>query len=72
MKTLLNKLKVEHLEQLEANKEKFPLTIDSIKNILSTKSFWSDLTISEAVTLIMNTTNKSISITNLDELFTNE
>ena len=44
MKTLLERLKPEYLELLEADREKFPYLYQSVKSELSQNEFWTELT----------------------------
>lgn len=69
MKTLFERLKEQHKEQLEEMKLLFPVSHDNLVKTLQEKYGWSDLTISEASTLVLNTSNEPLTITNLSELF---
>jgi hypothetical protein len=69
MKTLFDNLKEEHKEQLEVMKEIYPNSHAALVKKLEDNYLYSLLTISEAYTLLLNTSNKSFSITNLSELF---
>ena len=69
MKTLFENLKEEHKEQLEVMREIYPSAHAALLKTLENNYLYSMLTISEAFTLIMNTSNKSFSVTNLSELF---
>jgi hypothetical protein len=69
MKTLFENLKEEHKMQLEVMKEIYPNSHERLVKTLEENYVWSLLTISDAYTLILNTTNKSFSVTNLSELF---
>jgi hypothetical protein len=69
MKTLFENLKEEHKMQLEVMKEIYPNSHERLVKTLQDNYVWSLLTISDAYTLILNTTNKSFSVTNLSELF---
>jgi hypothetical protein len=69
MKTLFENLKEEHKMQLEVMKEIYPNSHARLVKTLQDNYVWSLLTISDAYTLILNTTNKSFSVTNLSELF---
>jgi hypothetical protein len=69
MKTLFERLKDEHKEQLEEMKLLYPTSHDNLVKTLQEKYGWSDLTISEASTLVLNTSNELLTITNLSELF---
>ena len=69
MKTLFENLKEEHKEQLEVMAELYPNSHARLVETLENNYLYSMLTISEAFTLIMNTSNKSFSVTNLSELF---
>lgn len=69
MKTLFENLKEEHKQQLEVMQEVYPNSHASLKKTLENNYVISLLTISEAYTLLMNTSNKSFSVTNLSELF---
>lgn len=69
MKTLFENLKEEHKQQLEVMKELYPNSHARLVETLENNYLYSMLTISEAFTLIMNTSNKSFSVTNLSDLF---
>ena len=69
MKTLFEKLKEEHKQQLEVMREIYPSAHGSLVRELESNYFYSYLTISSAFTLLINTSNKSFSVTNLAELF---
>ena len=69
MKTLFENLKEEHKMQLEVMKEIYPNSHERLVKTLQDNYVWSLLTISDAYTLILNTTNKSFSVTNLSDLF---
>jgi hypothetical protein len=69
MKTLFENLKEEHKMQLEVMKEIYPNSHARLVKTLEDNYVWSLLTISDAYTLISNTTNKSFSVTNLSDLF---
>ena len=69
MKTLFENLKEEHKFQLEVMKEIYPSSHASLVKALQNNYLYSWLTVSEACSLIMNTSNKSFSIINLSELF---
>lgn len=69
MKTLFENLKEEHKLKLEVMKELYPNSHARLVETLENNYLYSMLTISEAFTLIMNTSNKSFSVTNLSELF---
>ncbi len=69
MKTLFENLKEEHKQQLEQMAEKYPASYESIVTELKSKHLYSYLSISDAFTLLMNTTNKPLSFNNLAELF---
>ena len=69
MKTLFENLKEEHKLKLEVMKELYPNSHARLVEALENNYLYSMLTISEAFTLIMNTSNKSFSVTNLSELF---
>ncbi len=69
MKTLFENLKEEHKLQLEVMQEVYPNSYAALVKTLENNYVISLLTISEAYTLLMNTSNKSFSITNLSELF---
>lgn len=69
MKTLFENLKEEHKLQLEVMREIYPSSHAALVKTLENNYLYSMLTISEAFALIMNTSNKSFSVTNLSELF---
>jgi hypothetical protein len=69
MKTLFENLKEEHKMQLEVMKEIYPNSHERLVKTLQDNYVWSLLTISDAYTLILNTSNKSFSVTNLSDLF---
>lgn len=69
MKTLFDNLKEEHKMQLEVMKEIYPNSHARLIKTLEDNYICSLLTISDAYTLLINTSNKSFSITNLSDLF---
>jgi hypothetical protein len=69
MKTLFENLKEEHKEQLEVMAELYPNSHARLVKTLEDNYLYSLLTISDAFTLIMNTSNKSFSVNNLSDLF---
>lgn len=69
MKTLLENLKEEHKLKLDVMAELYPNSHARLVETLENNYLYSMLTISEAFTLIMNTSNKSFSVTNLSDLF---
>jgi hypothetical protein len=69
MKTLFENLKEEHKEQLEVMKEIYPNSHARLVKTLEDNYLYSLMTISDAYTLVLNTSNKSFSITNLSDLF---
>lgn len=69
MKTLFENLKEEHKLKLDVMAELYPNSHASLVKALEDNYLYSMLTISEAFTLIMHTSNKSFSVTNLSELF---
>ena len=69
MKTLFENLKEEHKQQLEVMAELYPNSHARLVKTLEDNYLYSLMTVSDAYTLIMNTSNKSFSITNLAELF---
>ena len=69
MKTLFENLKEEHKEQLEVMKELYPNSHARLVKTLEDNYLYSLMTISDAYTLVLNTSNKSFSITNLSDLF---
>ena len=69
MKTLFENLKEEHKEQLEVMKETYPNSHARLVKTLEENYLYSLMTISDAYTLVLNTSNKSFSITNLSDLF---
>jgi len=69
MKTLLENLKEEHKQQLEMMQEVYPSSHAALVKTLQDNTLFTLLTISEAYTLLINTSNKSFSVTNLAELF---
>lgn len=71
MKTLLERLKPEYLELLEADAEKFPYLYQSVKNELSQNEFWTELTVrvSNQICVISKV---NFGIVELDSLFYKE
>ena len=69
MKTLFESLKEEHKQQLEVMAELYPNSHARLVKTLEDNYLYSLMTISDAYTLILNTSNKSFSITNLSDLF---
>jgi hypothetical protein len=69
MKTLFENLKEEHKQQLEVMAELYPNSHARLVKTLEENYLYSLMTVSDAYTLIMNTTNKSFSIINLADLF---
>lgn len=69
MKTLFENLKEEHKQQLEVMAELYPNSHARLVKTLEDNYLYSLITISDAYTLILNTSNKSFSITNLSDLF---
>ena len=69
MKTLYENLKEEHKLQLLEMEKKYPASHEQLVTELKSKYLYSYLTISDAFTLLMNTTNKGLSFNNLAELF---
>ena len=69
MKTLFENLKEEHKEQLEVMKEIYPNSHARLVKTLEDNYLYSLMTISDAYTSVLNTSNKSFSITNLSDLF---
>jgi hypothetical protein len=69
MKTLLEKMKKENLEILESYKDKFPTSVKSCLKSLTSKNYWIELSISEAMLILSFTTNKILDVENLTELF---
>lgn len=69
MKTLFENLKEEHKQQLEVMAELYPNSHARLVKTLEDNYLYSLMTISDAYTLILNTSNKSFSITNLADLF---
>ena len=69
MKTLFENLKEEHKEQLKEMELLYPTAYAALVKTLEENYLYSLLTISEAYSLVMNTSNKSFSVTNLAELF---
>ena len=69
MKTLFENLKEEHKLQLEVMAELYPNSHARLVKTLEDNYLYSLMTVSDAYTLIMNTTNKSFSIINLADLF---
>jgi hypothetical protein len=69
MKTLFENLKEEHKLQLEVMKEIYPNSYARLVKTLEDNYICSLLTISDAYTLLINTSNKSFSIANLSDLF---
>jgi hypothetical protein len=69
MKTLFENLKEEHKLQLEVMREIYPSAHAALVKTLQDNTLFTLLTISEAFTLLINTSNKSFSVTNLADLF---
>ena len=69
MKTLFEALKEEHKQQLKIMELNYPYAHGALVRELEGNYLYSYLTISSAFTLLMNTTNKPLSFTNLAELF---
>jgi lipoate-protein ligase A len=69
MKTLLEKMKAENLEILESYKDKFPTSVKSCLKSLTSKNYWIELSISEAMLILSFTSNKILDVENLTELF---
>ena len=69
MKTLFDNLKEEHKHQLEVMAELYPNSHARLVKTLEENYLYSLMTISDAYTLVLNTSNKSFSITNLSDLF---
>jgi hypothetical protein len=71
MKTLLERLKPEYLELLEADAEKFPYLYQSVKTELSQNEFWTELTtrVSNQICVISKV---DFGIIELDSLFNKE
>jgi hypothetical protein len=69
MKTLFENLKEEHKQQLEVMAELYPNSHARLVKTLEENYLYSLMTISDAYTLVLNTSNKSFSITNLSDLF---
>jgi hypothetical protein len=69
MKTLFENLKEEHKQQLEMMQEVYPSSHAALVKTLQDNTLFTMLPILEAYTLLINTSNKSFSVTNLAELF---
>lgn len=69
MKTLFDNLKEEHKLQLKEMAILYPTAYAALVKALEENYLYSLLTISEAYSLVMNTSNKSFNIINLSELF---
>jgi hypothetical protein len=69
MKTLFDNLKEEHKEQLKEMLPLYPSAYAALIKTLEENYLYSHLTVSEAYSLLMNTTNKSFSVINLSDLF---
>jgi hypothetical protein len=69
MKTLFEALKPQHKEQLQEMANLYPNAHAALVRALEENYLYSYLTISEAHSLIMNTSNKSFNILSLAELF---
>jgi len=69
MKTLFENLKEEHKLQLEDMAKLYPSSHARLVKSLEENYVFTLLTVSDAYSLVMNTSNKSFSITNLSELF---
>jgi hypothetical protein len=69
MKTLFDNLKEEHKEQLKEMLPLYPSAYAALIKKLEENYLYSHLTVSEAYSLLMNTSNKTFNIINLSELF---
>jgi len=69
MKTLFDNLKEEHKEQLEKMAKLYPNSHARLVKALEENYVYTLLTVSDAYSLVMNTTNKSFNIINLSNLF---
>jgi hypothetical protein len=69
MKTLFENLKEEHKLQLEVMAELYPNSHARLVKTLEENYVYTLLTVSDAYSLVMNTTNKSFNIINLSNLF---
>ena len=69
MKTLFEKMKKENLEKLENYKDKFPVSVKSCLKSLSTKNYWIELNICEALLILSFTSNKNLDVENITDLF---
>lgn len=69
MKTLFENLKEEHKEQLKEMGMLYPTAYEVLVKTLQENCLWSLLTVSEAYSLVMNTTNKPFNVNSLAELF---
>ena len=72
MKTLFEKLKHEHLIQLNENTKRFPTMTKSVIDALKENTSWLDLKYREVIDLLQLTTGEDTTITNVDKLFENE
>ena len=72
MKTLFEKLKHEHLIQLNENTKRFPTMTKSVIDALKENKSWLNLTFAQIIDLLQLTTGEDTTITNVDKLFENE
>lgn len=71
MITLYDRLKPELKEALELEKNKYPATVEDVKNSLTNKYFWSNLELQEAMNLC-SLLNVVFSIYSLSDIFNDE
>lgn len=72
MRTLLERLKEEHKKQLEVAWDEYPTTIDNLEHTMSKSISIIQLTVEDAMKLLMHTTRDLLSFDNLEILFENE
>jgi hypothetical protein len=71
MKTLYDRLKHEHLIQLNENTKRFPIMNKIIIDALKENTSWLQLTFAQIIDLLQLTTGEDTTITNVAKLFEN-
>ena len=69
MKSLYNSLKPEYREALQANKDKYPTSINSIERALKYNELWSRLTVQEVRDFVCFSDKKMFEISYQDWAF---
>lgn len=72
MKTLYDKLSESNKKKLENNKVLFPTITGNVIDALKNNTSWLNLTFGEVIDLMQLTSEELSTITNVDNLFTNE